>query len=220
MLRCSLGLRYHGSSCRDYNSLYVLTAWTQYRPLKGNAGLAVAKMKCLELFTHCTDLIGLRIGSSNVIMVKYSLFFFFGKITFKITVLKAKWKKITTNTFEHFATCLALFPYVHSYLSPCLALLNDEWWTLCHFLCGNPKVHSLGDLPWSENLEGLSKDSNTSPRTQSLCCTLCLARPDSMCFSWHEISVGGILPSISAQQSESLLSFANMSWKKKTKQKN
>lgn len=155
-------------------------------------------MKCLELFTHWTDLIGLQDRRQYFYNSKIVFFFFFWKITFKIPVLKAKWEKITTNTFEHCATCLALFPYGHSYLSPCLAFLNDEWWTPWHFLCGNPKVHSLGDLPWSENLEGLSKDSNSSPRTQSLCCTLCLARPASMCFSWHEISVGGILPSISA----------------------
>ena len=45
--------------------------------------------------------------------------------SFKITVLKEKWKKIATIiTFEHFNTCLTLFSYVVS-LSPYLVLLNN-----------------------------------------------------------------------------------------------
>lgn len=56
------------------------------------------------------------------------------------------------RTLQHLLT---LFSYVVS-LSPYLVLLNNGCRNDAHFLCGNPKVHRLCDLPWPQNQEGLS----------------------------------------------------------------
>lgn len=98
-----------------------------------------------------------------------------------------KWSSLNTWCILISFSSYVDFSRMSSHL---ILVLTVRGWYFAHFLSEEPKVQRSGWASSGHSQQRLSWDSNLSGWT--LFCALC--------FSWHEISVGGTLPSISVSR--------------------